>query len=213
MAGKFVSQLEGLLNKLESLVQSIRSSKMQPSKLQYKTIDNLSLRLSKAAQDVQVEINALKQKHSEPFCEEGRKQLDQVRTDIEDLTTTGYLKNRGLFARNIVLFFDRPKDSIIDSSATQARKKLTRERCGSICELHPDGLISWAVAFMPTKWIANLMTKDTFDYVLDRIEPDNTVAWPQEVYHILNGLGNEEPLRGCQQYLEFLKSRGYISKS
>ncbi|PMD61954.1 uncharacterized protein K444DRAFT_359424, partial [Hyaloscypha bicolor E] len=108
--------------------------------------------------------------------------------------------------RNITYFFDCQRDSVVDSDATKARKQLTRERCERICTLSPDGLITWAVAFMPTMWTANLMSKDTFDYVFEHIEPDSSPVWPPDIYHILSGLGAEEPLQGSHKYHRFLKA-------
>jgi hypothetical protein len=63
------------------------------------------------------------------------------------------------------------------------------------------------MAFKPTMWTANLMSKDTFDYVFDHIEPDDYQAWPPNIYHILNGLGTEKPLQGSRKYHDFLKGK------
>lgn len=203
--GKLVSQLEGFVKKLELLAQNLKSSNIQPSKDQYLALEELSRRLSNAAQVVPAEIKAIKKKHTESSCEEGRKLLAQAQSDRRDIIATSQLKSRGLFARNITLFFEGQKDSIVDSSATQARKKLTRERCERIRNLNPDGLISWATAFTPTTWTANLMPKYAFDYVTENIEPNDAQVWPSDIYHILRGLGGEEPLRECHKYHEFLK--------
>merc|ERR1711977_392590 len=116
------------------------------------------------------------------------------------------LKNRGVFARNMKLFFGGPQDSAIDSDTIKARKRLTRERCDRICKLNPDGLISWAVAFAPSLWTANLMSSKTFDCVEEQIEPQDPVVWPSEIYDVLSALGDEDPLRGSHKYQEFLKA-------
>jgi hypothetical protein len=110
------------------------------------------------------------------------------------------------------LFFEGPKDSRIDSETTKGRKKLTRERCERICNLSPDGLISWAVAFAPSLWTANLMSNNTFDCVEEQIEPQSPMTWPPEVYDILRTLGDEEPLQGSQKYHEFLKGEFHFSR-
>ncbi|KAG9228939.1 hypothetical protein BJ875DRAFT_216585 [Amylocarpus encephaloides] len=120
--------------------------------------------------------------------------------------TNAKLEDRVIFGRNIVYFFNGQRDSVVDSDATKTRKQLTRERCERICTLSPDGLISWAVAFKPTIWTANLLSKETFDYLLDHIEPDNDHVWPADIYHILSGLGAEEPLRESYKYHEFVKA-------
>jgi hypothetical protein len=84
----------------------------------------------------------------------------------------------------------------IDSDTIKARKRLTQERCDRICSLSPDGLISWAVAFAPSIRIANLMSNNTFDYVVEHIEPEDPLVWPSEISGVLSALGDEEPLNG-----------------
>jgi hypothetical protein len=203
--GKFISQLGALIKKLESLVQSLQGSSFHPSKDQYQTLGGLSLRLTAAATNLPIQIEALKNTRTESSSKEGKKFIVQVDSDRRYLITTTQLKNRGTFAKNITLFFEGQRDSVVDSDATKARKQVTRERCERICSLSPDGLISWAVAFMATIWTANLMSKDTFDYVFEHIEPDEPLVWPTDIYHILRGLAAEEPLRGSHKYHEFLK--------
>merc|ERR1711939_487962 len=197
----YVSQFDALTKKAESFVQSLRSAKIHPSKDQYTTFKAFSLRLCDAAAAIPVEIEALKKRQAES-CEEGRKLISQAQLGRNDLT---HLKNRGVFARNMKLFFGGPQDSAIDSDTIKARKRLTRERCDRICKLNPDGLISWAVAFAPSLWTANLMSSKTFDCVEEQIEPQDPVVWPSEIYDVLSALGDEDPLRGSHKYQEFRK--------
>ncbi|KAH8653945.1 hypothetical protein BGZ60DRAFT_435794 [Tricladium varicosporioides] len=203
---KFISQLEASVKKIESLVQSLQCSSFHPSQKQYQTLTDLSLRLDACGTNLPIQVAALKNRRAEPSYEEGRKLVSQAKSEIRDLIANAKLENRIIFARNITYFFDGQKDSVVDSDATKLRKQLTRKRCERIRTLSPDGLISWAVAFMPTTWIANLMSKDTFDYVFEHIEPDDYQVWPSDIYYILSGLGAEEPLRESYKYHEFLKS-------
>jgi hypothetical protein len=202
----FISRLESLAKKVESLTQSLQCATIRPSEDQYRSLGALSARLAKAAAIAPLEIEALKKRHAASF-EEGRQLISQAQSDREGVTKSGQLRNRSVFARNIVLFFDGPKDSNIDSQTTKERKQLTRERCQRICTLSPDGLLSWAVSFVPTTWTANLMSKDLFSYVLDHIEPDDAQVWPLEIHNILDDLGTEEPLQGSYNYQEFLKGK------
>ena len=169
-------------------------------------LKTLSLRLAHAAASVPLGVDALKKSRRES-SKEGRKLLLDARSDISSLITTNNLKNRGIFARNIKLFFEGPKDSRIDSETTKGRKKLTRERCERICSLRPDGIISWAVAFAPSLWTANLMSNSTFDCVEEQIEPSSAMTWPSEVHDILSALEDEEPLRESERFREFLKGK------
>tara|TARA_R110002060_G_scaffold37453_6_gene48611 strand:- start:118 stop:930 length:813 start_codon:yes stop_codon:yes gene_type:complete len=202
----YVSQLDAISKKVESFIQSLQNAEIHPSKEQYTTFKALSLRLCEASADIPVEIEALKKRQAES-CEEGRRLISQAQSDRKDLV---HLKNRSVFARNLKLFFGGPQESAIDSDAIKARKKLTRERCERICKLSPDGLISWAMAFAPSLWTANLMSNKTFHCVEELIEPQGPAVWPPEIYDVLSALGDEDPLRGSQKYHEFLKGKFYL---
>ena len=205
--GKFISQLATTVTKLESLIQSIQCSSFHPSKQQYQTLTDLGLRITECGANLPIQVAALQNRRAEPSFEEGRKLISQAQLEITKLITNAKLEDRVIFGRNIVYFFNGHRDSVVDSDATKTRKQLTRERCERICTLSPDGLISWAVAFMPTIWTANLMSKDIFSYIFEHIEPDDCRVWPPEIYDILSGLGAEEPLQGSQKYHEFLKGK------
>jgi hypothetical protein len=209
----YVSRLESLVKKVESVVQSFQCATIQPSKDQYQVLEALSVKLATAAANVPVEIKALKKRQTEPSCAEGRQLISQAQSDRKEIINTAQLKNRNLFGRNISLIFKGPQDSVVDSSTTKVRKQLTRMRCQSICSLSPNGLISWAVAYTPTTWTANLMSNDTFNYLIEHIEPQGVIVWPSEIYNILRGLGAEEPLRGSHGYHEFLKGKFALARS
>lgn len=202
----YATQLDALVNKVESFVQSLRTAKIQSSKDQHETFKTLSQRLSDAATAIPVEIESMKKRWAES-CKDGQRLIAQAQSVRSDIITADHLKNRGVFARNIRLFFRGPQDSFIDSDATKARKRLTRERCERICTLRPDEIISWAIAFPPSTWTANWMSSDTFNYVDEYIEPSHPVVWPSEIYDTLNALRDEDPLQGSQRYHKFLKGK------
>jgi hypothetical protein len=205
--GRFISHLEALITKLESLVQSLPCSSLHPSDTQYETLGNLTLRLITNANELPIQVTDLKARREKPCIEEGDKLITQAQSEKNNVITTAKLKDRRIFAKNIKYFFNGQQDSIVDSEATKTRKKLTRERCERICTLSPNGLISWAVAFMPTLWTANMMSKVTFDYVLEHIQSNDYQLWPPDIYGILSGLGTEEPLRESPKYQCFLKGK------
>jgi hypothetical protein len=138
---KFISQLEALIKKLESLVQSLQCSTFHPSKEQYLTLAELGLRLRAGANNLPIQVAALKAQRAEPYFEEGRKLIAQAQLEKTDLITTTQLKDRLIFERNITYFFDGQRDSVDDSDAVKVRKQLTQERCERICTLSPNGLI------------------------------------------------------------------------
>jgi hypothetical protein len=206
--GEFITHLTAEISRVESLVGSLQCSSLHPSNDQYPILEELSLRLSAAAAKLPAEIAALKERRKGPSSAEGERLLAQAEQEYRDLLATTQLKNQKLFAKNITLFFRGQSDSIVDSAVVKARKQVTRDRCERIrTTLNPDGSISWAVAFRPTAWEANYMSRDIFDYVLDHIEPENCRVWPSDIYKILSGLGAEEPLKDSQEYHAFLKGK------
>lgn len=153
-----------------------------------------------------MEIGSLKNRWAES-CEEGQTLISQAQSVRNDIITGAQLKRRVVFARNIKLFFGGPRHSLIDSSATRARKRLTRERCERICGLRPDGVITWAAAFPPSTWTASSMSNSAFDYVEEHIEQGLPVVWPSEIFEILNDLEVEEPLNLSSKYKGFLEGK------
>ena len=125
----------------------------------------------------------------------------------ENLITHGRPKGPATFRRNIMLFFDGPKDSPIDSPSVKSRNKLTRTRCEWIRCLSPHGIISWAAAFPPTVWTGGLMPDHAFDYLVENVEPEEVQAWPIKVGEILRAFAAEEPLRRSNSYSAFLEGR------
>jgi hypothetical protein len=72
---------------------------------QYQTLTALSLRLAAAGINLPIQIEALKNRQIETSSKEGKKLIAQAGSDIRNLITTIQLKNRGIFAKNIILFF------------------------------------------------------------------------------------------------------------
>jgi len=205
--GDFITQLTAQISKLELLVRSPQNSRFHPSANQYQILGALSLRLSAAAAELPAEIAALKERRLGPSTAQGGQLVAQAEQRFRDLVATARLRKPKIFAKSIILIFKGQSDSILDSNAIKQRKQVTRDRCKRICSLSPDGLISWAVAFKNTTWEGNLMSKDTFEYILDYMETDDCRVWPPHVYEILNGLGTEEPLKDSRNYHAFLKGK------
>jgi hypothetical protein len=57
------------------------------------------------------------------------------------------------------------------------------------------------------------MSNNTFDYVVEHIEPEDTQVWPSEIHDILSALGAEDSLRGSYEYHEFLKGKVHFSET
>ena len=185
------------------MVESLGSIRIHPTNDQYNVLETLSLDLSQCAADLPLQVEALKRRRTE--SEEGMKLIAQADSARKDLLTTCKLKSRTTFGRNIALFFEGPKDSALDSESVKARKRLTRERCQRISGLGPNSVVSWAVAFTPSLWTANLMSKNTFDHIIEHMEPVDYPTWPSKILEILHALGTQEPLQGMTKYHNFVR--------
>jgi hypothetical protein len=167
-----ISRLENLAKQTKTLVESFRTVKIRPTKDQYKTLEVVNLKITEDAINISGEIEALKRRCIESASEKGKKLISEVESARNDLIIIGQFKNRIIFYRNITLFFENLKESTLDSAAIKARKKLIRERCDRICDLSSDRVISWAAAFTPSIWTGNTMLRDTFNYFIEDIKPE-----------------------------------------
>jgi hypothetical protein len=89
----------------------------------------LTSRLITGANDLPIQVADLKARRDKPYIKEGEKLITQAHSEKNNIITTAELKDRRIFAKNILCFFNGQQDSIVDSEATKTRKKLTRERC------------------------------------------------------------------------------------
>lgn len=186
MTSHVISRLEALVGQTRCWVESLHNTRIHPTQHQYHVLETLSVDLSRAATDLPLQVEALKNRRAE--SENGRKLIAQAVSTRRDLIATGTLKNRKTFGRNITLFFEGPKDSALDSEAVKARKRVTRERCERISGLCPSLVISWAVAFTPSLWTANLMSGNTFDHLIEHMDPMGSDSWPPEIHKTLCAL-------------------------
>lgn len=60
-------------------------------------------------------------------------------------------------------------------------------------------------SFTPTAWNANSMSKDTFDSVVEHIEPEEAQSWPPEISKTLRALSAEESLKRLRDIRNFSK--------
>jgi hypothetical protein len=198
------SRLQTLANEIDSLIETLRHGKLQPTNDEYKALEAASLTLGTDAGKVSEEVQALGKRRTEAVYTEGRKLLSMVEATRAHLNANGQLKHRATFIRNIQLLFGGPNESKLDSTAIRARKRLNRERCERIRMLGAYGTILWAATFNPSLWDANMLPKATFDYVIEFMELHGTQLWPYEINAILSTLRDEEPLQGSDEFERFL---------
>lgn len=200
-----VAQLESLVNKAESVAESICQIKVCQPKELYLSLELLNRRLQEAATKVAGRIERLEEGRAERIRQEGGIFLSQAGKIRESIIQTNQVKSISLFRKNMVLIFQGPKASALDSGWTKSKNNQNRRRCELIRQLNPDGLLSWATAMAPSIWTAGCMQNDIFDYLIEEIEPENAQLWPLKIADILHVFGTEESLAHSQEYQTFLE--------
>src|SRR5450755_4514282 len=104
-----IFRLETLAKQTRALVESFQIAKIRPSKDQYKTLEAVSLKIIEDATNIPVEIEASKRRRTESASEEGKKLISEAESRRDVLISTGELKSRVMFCRNITLFFEGTK--------------------------------------------------------------------------------------------------------
>ena len=198
-----VSQLQALTCKAESLAEKFRQT--CPTDDRYRTVEDLSLRLTKAANMFPAVVKELSEARKEEVRKESHKLSSEAQATRNDLIANCRLINPATFRRNIILTFEGPKNSTFDSRGIKSRKESTRKRCEQIRGLNYDGVVSWALAYPPTQWAAGFMAADIFNSLIETIEPEEEEEWPLEVRDMLRALGAEPPLQESTNYHQFLR--------
>jgi hypothetical protein len=187
-----IFRLESLVQKAESIAESICGIQACQSKEQYCSLEALNSRLQEAAVKVAGRIERLEEGRAEKIRKEGGKFLSQAEATRESIIENKQLRSITAFRKNIALIFEGLKDSALDPAWITSRNKQTRTRCELIRELNPDGLISLAAAFAPSVWTAGCMQNHIFDYLIEEIEPDEVQVWPPKIGEILHIFQVEE---------------------
>jgi len=144
-----LSQFKALVEKTEQLKG--KCYKVYPTDDQWITLGTLSLQLSDAASKLGEEIDVLKQSRTQRALQESAEHRSHAQSARGDLFAKGRLRQPAVFRRNIVTIFEGPKPSTFDSEDAKFRKESTCKRCEVIRRLNPDGVVSWAIAYAPTK--------------------------------------------------------------
>ena len=207
--GSAILTLEALARKAEHTAEVFESLSLSATvtKEQHNALESSSMRIWEAVTKVADKIDHLKDKSVEWTLREGKALAAQAVSAREDIIARGQPKGPAAFRRNFMHFFDGPKDSPTDSSATRSRNKLTRARCELIRCLSPHAIISWAAAYPSSVWAAGFMPDHAFDYLIENVEPEEIPAWPSIIGDTLHAFAAEEQLQRSNSYIEFLQGR------
>ena len=202
-----ILDLEALARKAEYAMEKFSSMEVQPTREEYHAFESLDLRFSEMVVKFSEKINCFKDVHADWVVSEGKAFRSRAESARTDLMVGGQPKSLATFKRNLLLVFEGPRDSALDSKSVTSRNKQTRTRCTRIRCLSPSGIITWAAAFPPTLWAAGFMKDLAFDYLVEDMESDQTQAWPVKLREVLHAFGAEEPLKGSSKYLEFIQGK------
>lgn len=195
---------------LTAMIETIQLGRLQFVDNEYNAMETTSRDLAKIANSIADEVKALGKRRKAAVVAEGQKLLSRAESAKLELIASQRPKSQVLFVRNIQMFYNPPEHSKLDSPAVQKRKQLTRERCEKVRSLSPNKVIVWAAAFAPSIWDSNVLQKNTFDYVVEFLEPGESLSWPAHIYEILNTLATEQPLRHSPEFRKILAGK-YIN--
>ena|SRR3569833_2185 len=202
MADVLISKLSTAIRDLESLLTGLDVLSCTDDELEL--LDALGTRLVDAATTVRKKTGSFRSFREEQAWKSTEELRSHGKSTIAALIKDGVLKRPTVFGRTVVTIFSGPKDAVLDSVETKARKAATRQRCEIIRKLDPDGVVAWAAAYPPTSWAVGVMGKDAFDCLVDDIEPESVQRWPPAVHEALHKLRDDTVLRSSVEYGRFM---------
>ncbi|KAJ5418099.1 uncharacterized protein N7487_001649 [Penicillium crustosum] len=189
-----INQLNSVARDLDALNLAMRDISLSGTDLQ--TLETVAANLK----DIIVVIEAKAGLRKRPWMEQAWKDSEPYRLKAQSIIATvlskGRLHNPAVFRRNIKLIYCGSQQSEFDSKDTKWRRGVVQKRCSRIQQLSPDGIVSWAIAYPPTTWGPCFMSNDTFDCLIEDIEPRDRKKWPDAVCQTLSRLKDGE-VQGC----------------
>ncbi|KAF3404028.1 hypothetical protein F1880_010312 [Penicillium rolfsii] len=172
-----VGRLGDFARDLTAMIETVKLGRLHITSDEYNSMETASLDLAKAVDNIVEEVKALGKRRKPAVVAEGQKLLSRAEFTKLELMASQKPRSQVLFVRNMQLFFNPPEESKLDSPAVQKRKQLTRERCERLRSLTPNKMILWAAAFAPSLWDSNVLQKSTFEFVVEFLEPGNSLQW------------------------------------
>lgn len=196
-AGAVLSQFSNLLNHMESLGPKL-SSNIHPNRDQLDEIQKLRERLKPALAGIESHVELLLKKATPTVKEQNlanRIRSFQVADQFDP----------ALFRKNLVLIFRGPDESALDTEKVRIRKAKSRTRCEKLCAESPHLILRWAMTLLPSAWIhPTVMADNTFDFLIGDLKAIFDQI-PSRVAESLHCLKDEEPLKPCERFQEFVK--------
>ncbi|KAL4929392.1 uncharacterized protein BDV17DRAFT_261731 [Aspergillus undulatus] len=197
-AGAILSQFSNLLNHMESLGPKL-SSNIRPNRDQLNEVQELRKRLKPALASIESHLELLLRKAAP--TEKERNLADRIRSSQ---VTDQF--DPAVFRKNLVLIFRGPDRSGLDSDKVKIRKAKSRTRCERLRAESHHLILKWAITLQPSAWIyPTVMADGTFDFLIEDLK-GIFVQIPPRVAESLHCLKDEEPLKPCERFQEFVRS-------
>ncbi|KAJ5238283.1 hypothetical protein N7468_002902 [Penicillium chermesinum] len=183
---------------MESLGPKL-SSNIRPNREQFDEIQKLRERLKPALAGIESHVELLLEKATPKDKE--RNIANQIRFfPVADKFDPVLLR------KNLVLIFRGPDQSALDTDQSRIRKAKSRTRCERLRSQSPHLILKWAMTLQPSKWIhPTVMADSTFDFLLGDLKAIFDQI-PSRVTESLHCLKDEEPLKACEKFQEFVKN-------
>lgn len=197
-AGAVLSQFSNLLNHMETLGPKL-SSNIRPNRDQLDEIQKLRERLKSALAGIESHVELLLNKAAPTIKE--RNLANRIRS-----FQVANQFDPALFRKNLVLIFRGPDESALDTDKVRSRKAKSRARCEKLRAESPHLILRWAMALQPSAWIhRTVMADSTFDFLIGDLKAIFDQI-PSRVAESLRCLKDEEPLKPCEQFQEFVEA-------
>lgn len=198
--GTLISQLEALCRRINVMRDKVQATEMRLTKSKLKTIQSLGSKITQATTDLSETIQSMESTREKPPTDDAIKLLGQAKQcEAEKKPNVTILK------RNLILIFEGPKFSVLDSNQIKARKRVLRDRCSTLRGLYPHAIVRWARNFPPSVWTTGTMSEPTFDYLVEALNSEDECTLPTGIYAILQALGDEDPLMQSCEYRSFVE--------
>lgn len=178
----------------------VQATKMRLTKSKIETFQSLANKITQATTHLSGTIQSMELKCKKQPTDDGIKLLAQARQYEAEKQL-----NVTILRRNLILIFEGPKNSALDSNQIKARKRVLRDRCSTLRGLYPHAIVRWARYFPPSAWTTGSMSEPTFDYLVEALDSEDECTLPPEIRAILRTLGAEEPLMQSREYRSFVE--------
>ncbi|KAF7594874.1 hypothetical protein BBP40_007908 [Aspergillus hancockii] len=199
--GAVLAQLSVTLAHMESIGPKLRSN-IRPSRDQLNNFLVLSTRLREASASIDANLQDL-------LLKGAPKERDlELAKQIRAAPLTGQISPSvgNTLRKNLVLIFQGPLASALDTNNTRIRKNQTRTRCEKLRAQSHHVILQWSSSLQPSAWNTSVgMTDSTFDFLIEDLKSEEMSRVSPQLVQLLGSLEKEQPLQGCKPFELFVQ--------